>query len=126
LAISHETSPPICIDKEKGTAAEHTDGAEHNKRGEERRHLVGSLHLRGLGPLAEVGGEAEAPLVVLDDADDVAPSPERLLRRVLGLNAPKVVVQVALHLESIPTNPAGGVDRYISRLDDAFNRVGGR
>jgi hypothetical protein len=107
--------------RNRGTTAEHTDGAEHDERrggGARCTHLVGSLHLRGLGPLAEVGGEAEAPLVVLDDADGVAPSPERLLRRVLGLDAPEVVVQVALHLESTPTNPAGRRrrQRYIARV----------
>jgi hypothetical protein len=73
---------------------------KRENRAGEAAHLVGSLHLRGLRPLAKVGGEAESPLGVLDDADDLAPSSQRLLRRVLGHDAPEVLVQVALHFDS--------------------------
>jgi hypothetical protein len=93
---------------------------KRESRAGEAAHLVGSLHLRGLGPLAEVGGEAESPLGVLDDADDLAPSSQRLVRRVLGHDAPEVLVQVALHLDSTgidslpPTVPCRW-RRYIAR-----------
>lgn len=61
-------------------------------------HMVLPLHSGDLASLVEVGCEAEAALGVLDDADDLAPSPQRLLRRVLGLHAPEVLLEVALHL----------------------------
>ncbi len=63
-------------------------------------YLVGSLHGGGLGSIVEVGGEAEPPLGVLDDADQPAPSPQRLVRRVLRLHPAEILLQVALHCAS--------------------------
>jgi len=59
-----------------------------------------------LAALVEVGGEAEAALGVLDDAAELAPAPQRLLGRVLALDAPEVLLQVALH----PPPPAGSAN----------------
>ena len=64
--------------------------------------MVLSLHGGGLVALVEVGREAEAALGVLDDADDLAPSSQRLVRRVLGLHGPEVLLEVALHLARLP------------------------
>ena len=65
---------------------------EHKKQ-----DLIGFLHGFGLHPLVEVGSEPEPPLRVLDDAADLPPSLERLLRRVLGLDVTKILIQIALH-----------------------------
>lgn len=62
--------------------------------------VVGVLDGLRLAALVEVGGEAEPALGVLDDAAEAAPPPERLLGGVLGLDAPEVLLQVALHLRS--------------------------
>lgn len=59
--------------------------------------MVGVLDGLGLAALVEVGGEAEAALGVLDDAAELAPPPERLLRRVLRLHPAEILLQVALH-----------------------------
>jgi hypothetical protein len=67
-----------------------------------RTHVVGVLDGLRLAALLEVGGEAEPPLGVLDDAAQAAPPAERLLGGVLGLDAPEPLLQVALH----PTGPA--------------------
>jgi len=64
-------------------------------------YMVVFLHGGGLAALVEVGREAEAALGVLDDADELAPSSQRLFRRVLGLHGPEVLLEVALHLSRL-------------------------
>lgn len=64
--------------------------------------MIGTLHGGSLGALGEVGSEAEPALRILHHADEVPPSLERLLRRVLGPDAPnKFLVQVGLHLPTL-------------------------
>jgi hypothetical protein len=84
-----------------GTGAEagETQGAQIRKA---EAYMVISLHGGGLVALVEVGREAEAALGVLDEADDLAPSSQRLVRRVLGLHAPEVLLEIALHLARLP------------------------
>lgn len=55
--------------------------------------FAGGLHL---GAHVEISDAAEAALAVLDDGDGVAPPPEGVLRRVLGLQL-EVPLQIPLH-----------------------------
>lgn len=71
--------------------------------------MVGVLDGLRLAALVEVGGEAEASLGVLDDAAELPPAPQRLLGRVLALDAPEVLLQVALHAPSTAAAAAGGL-----------------
>jgi len=78
--------------------------------------MVFPLHGGDLAALVEVGREAESSLGVLDDPDDLAPSPQRLVRRVLGLHAPEVLLEVALHhplpdSPLLPPTPSAGGER---------------
>lgn len=68
-----------------------------------KKNLIGHLHLAGLPSLGEVGSVAETTLGILDEAADLAPSLERLLRRVLRLHPSKVLIQISLH-RSIQTS----------------------
>ena len=68
------------------------------KKEHKKKDLIGFLHGFGLHPLVEVGGEPKPPLRVLDDPADLPPSLERLIRRVLGLDTAKILIQIALHL----------------------------
>jgi hypothetical protein len=77
-------------------------GAEAGEKRAACTYMVISLHGGGLVALVEVGREAEAALGVLDEADDLAPSSQRLVRRVLGLHAPEVLLEIALHLARLP------------------------
>jgi ribosomal protein S30 len=70
---------------------------KRRRRRRRREYVVGVLDGLGLAALVEVGGEAEAALGVLDDAAELAPPPERLLRRVLRLHPAEILLQVALH-----------------------------
>ncbi|BAT17854.1 Os12g0586500, partial [Oryza sativa Japonica Group] len=68
---------------------------KRRRRRRRREYVVGVLDGLGLAALVEVGGEAEAALGVLDDAAELAPPPERLLRRVLRLHPAEILLQVA-------------------------------
>ena len=77
--------------------------------------MVGVLDGLRLAALVEVGGEAEASLGVLDDAAELAPAPQRLLGRVLALDAPEVLLQVALHPPSPAAAAAAPADSSLAR-----------
>lgn len=95
--------------------------------------MVGVLDGLRLAALGEVGGEAEAALGVLDDAAELAPPPQRLVRRVLGLDVPEVL-QVALHpLSPAPPPPpllhcsGGWTDGFVGRVNKSRQvRIDGR
>lgn len=85
--------------------------------------MVVSLHGGGFAALVEVGREAEAALGVLDDADDLAPSCQRLVRRVLGPDAPEVLLEVALHLARSLARSAAGFEFPLPPTQPCRGRV---